>query len=63
VTKLHKGQRVVTISTGAMIKGNGSWQEYICLDEEYVWPEYVMATRARSVHSSLSVAIRVSFTE
>jgi trans-2-enoyl-CoA reductase len=21
-----------------MIKGNGTWQEYICLDEGYVWP-------------------------
>jgi trans-2-enoyl-CoA reductase len=38
VTKLHKGQRVVPITVEAMIKGNGTWQEYICLDEGYVWP-------------------------
>jgi trans-2-enoyl-CoA reductase len=38
VTKLHKGQRVIPISSDGMRKGNGTWQEYICLDEGYVWP-------------------------
>jgi trans-2-enoyl-CoA reductase len=38
VTKLHKGQRVVPITSGSLFKGNGSWQEYVCLDEGYVWP-------------------------
>ncbi|KAG0589203.1 hypothetical protein M758_1G002200 [Ceratodon purpureus] len=38
VTKLHEGQRVVPIITEAITKGNGTWQEYICLDAEFVWP-------------------------
>jgi trans-2-enoyl-CoA reductase len=37
VTKLHKGQRVVPILSDGKRKGNGTWQEYICLDEGYVW--------------------------
>ena len=38
VTRLHKGQRVLPHIAVAMLTGNGSWQEYILLDEEWVWP-------------------------
>jgi NADPH:quinone reductase-like Zn-dependent oxidoreductase len=38
VTKVQKGQRVVPIITEAITKGNGIWQEYVCLEAEYVWP-------------------------
>ena len=29
---------MVPIITEAITKGNGTWQEYICLDAEFVWP-------------------------
>lgn len=36
MTKFHKGQRVVPITSA--IKSSGSYQKYVCIDEEYVWP-------------------------
>jgi trans-2-enoyl-CoA reductase len=38
VTKVKTGQRVVTVTGLEAFKGNGSWQEYICLPEDLVWP-------------------------
>lgn len=37
VTKFQKGQRVVPVIVEAISKGNGIWQEYICMNADFVW--------------------------
>jgi NADPH:quinone reductase-like Zn-dependent oxidoreductase len=38
VNSVRKGQRVVAITGLEVNKGNGSFQDYILLDEKLVWP-------------------------
>ena len=38
VTKVKTGQRVVPVLPLETSMGNGSWQEYICVSEDRVWP-------------------------
>jgi NADPH:quinone reductase-like Zn-dependent oxidoreductase len=38
VSSVRKGQRVVAITGLEVFKGNGSFQDYILLDENLVWP-------------------------
>lgn len=38
VTKFHKGQRVYPHTSATAWAGNGSWQQYILLAAELVWP-------------------------
>lgn len=38
VKKFHKGQRVIPHTAFASLEGKGSWQHYVSLAEEWVWP-------------------------
>lgn len=38
MTKLKEGQRVVPFLLHHGEQGNGSWQEYVSVAEDYVWP-------------------------
>jgi len=38
VTTVAKGQRVVPFLVEERLKGEGSWQQYISLRQEFVWP-------------------------
>lgn len=38
MTKLHKGQRVIPVTAPGSNKGNGSFQKYVCIDAQFVFP-------------------------
>ncbi|KAG0607990.1 hypothetical protein M758_8G069700 [Ceratodon purpureus] len=38
VKSVHKGQRVIPFTAYPSLSGHGSYQKYVCLEEDFVWP-------------------------